>query len=182
MIFSGMKATVISTEYISKHQYFKARKDKYETATGKIVEEYFVVEMPDSACAVAITEDGDFVLVKQYRHPIGKMSLELPGGFVDPNEPIEKAITRELLEETGYTFSNVICLGKTYSNPGVLNNVTHLFLATGGVKTASQSLDDDEEIEIILKSREEVEALLEKSIFKQSMHELCLMKGLKVVG
>jgi ADP-ribose pyrophosphatase len=178
-----MPVKLINTEYISNHQYFTARKDKYETATGKVVEEYFVVEMPDSACALAITAEGDFVLVNQYRHPIGQMSLELPGGFIDANEPNEKAIARELLEETGYAFSAIICLGKTYSNPGVLNNATHLFLATGGVKVASQLLDDNEEIEIILKTKEEVLELLANGDFKQSMHELCLMKGLgKVRG
>jgi ADP-ribose pyrophosphatase len=173
-----MPVKTISTEYISNHQYFKARKDKYETATGKIVDEYFVVEMPDSACAVAITAEGNFVLVNQYRHPIGQMSLELPGGFIDGNEPNEKAIARELLEETGYAFSEIIYLGKTYSNPGVLNNATHLFLAKEGVKVATQTLDDNEEIEIILKTKAEVEELLANGSFKQSMHELCLMKGL----
>lgn len=174
-----MAVKIISTEYISNHQYFTARKDKYETPAGLVVEEYFVVEMPDSACAMAITADGKFVLVNQYRHPIGQMSLELPGGFVDANEPKEKAIARELLEETGYAFSEIICLGKTYSNPGVLNNATHLFLATGGVKVAKQLLDDNEEIEIILKTKEEVKTLLAEGAFKQSMHELCLMKGLE---
>jgi ADP-ribose pyrophosphatase len=172
-----MSVKTISTEYISNHPYFTARKDKYETPAGLVVEEYFVVEMPDSACAMAITAEGYFVLVNQYRHPIGQMSLELPGGFVDANEPKEKAIARELLEETGYAFSEIICLGKTYSNPGVLNNATHLFLATGGVKVATQLLDENEEIEIVLKTKEEVETLLDNGAFKQSMHELCLMKG-----
>jgi ADP-ribose pyrophosphatase len=172
-----MAFEILSTEYLSNHQYFKARKDKYQTPTGKIVEEYFVVEMPDSACALAITADDNVVLIHQYRYPIGVMSIELPGGFIDPNEPIEKAIARELLEETGYRFAEIVHIGKTYSNPGVLNNTTQLFVATGGIKVTSQSLDGNEEIEIILKTKEEVKEMMKLHTFKQSMHELCLLKG-----
>jgi ADP-ribose pyrophosphatase len=164
-------------EYISRHKYFTAREDAYQTASGKIVDPYFVVELPDSACATAITEDGNIILVEQYRHPIGQNCIELPGGFVDDNEPMELAIARELLEETGYSFKKIIYLGKTYANPGILNNATHLFLATGGIKTSTQSLDDNEEIIIHLKPIAEVKKMMLQNEIKQAMHELCLVKA-----
>ena len=172
-----MNFKTLSKEYLSNHKYFTARKDSYETPFGKIVDPYFVVEMPDSAVAVAITADNKIILIKQYRHPINEMSVELPGGFIDDKEQIESAIARELKEETGYTFSQIHYLGKTYSNPGVLNNATEMFLATGGTKTGEQSLDANEEIIILLKSIEEVKTMMEKREFKQSLHELCLYRA-----
>ncbi len=171
-----MPFKTLSQEYLNKHLYFTARKDIYETDTGKIVDPYFVVEMPDCAVAVPFTAEGDIVFIEQYRHPINQLSIELPGGFIDGNEPKEVAIARELLEETGYRFTEIIYLGKTYSNPGVLNNATHLFLAKGGVKAAQQSLDDNEEIKILLKSVDEVNEMIDRNEIKQSLHELCLYK------
>ncbi len=168
----------ISSTYIQKHQYFTARKDAYSTPTGKIIDPYFVVELPVSACALGITEAGEFVLVKQFRYPINQECIELPGGFVDENEPKESAIERELLEETGYRFKQTIYLGLTYANPGILNNATHLFLCTGGVKTANQTLDDNEEIEILLKSKTELLELIAKGQIKQAMQELCALRAL----
>jgi ADP-ribose pyrophosphatase len=172
-----MPFKTLSQEYLSKHIYFTSRKESYETDTGKIVNPYFVVEMPDCAVAMPITAEGDIIFIEQYRHPIGKLCIELPGGFIDANEPKENAIARELLEETGYLFSEIIYLGKTYSNPGVLTNATHLFLTMGGIKTAQQSLDENEEIKILLKSVEEVKQMIDKNAIIQSMHELCLYKA-----
>jgi ADP-ribose pyrophosphatase len=177
-----MPFKTLSKEYLSKHVYFTARKDSYETDTGKIVDPYFVVEMPDCALAMAFTAEGEIIFIEQYRHPIGQLSIELSGGFIDDNEPKEIAVTRELLEETGYSFTEIIYLGKTYSNPGVLTNVTHLFLAKGGIKIAQQSLDDNEEIKILLKSVEEVKDMMAKSEIRQSMHEFCLYKGFEYMN
>jgi ADP-ribose pyrophosphatase len=172
-----MAFKTLSKEYINNHIYFTARKDSYETDAGKIVDPYFVVEMPDCAVAMAFTEDGKIIFIEQYRHPIGQLSIELPGGFIDTNEAMEEAVARELLEETGYSITDIVYLGKTYSNPGVLTNVTHLFLAKGATKTATQSLDPNEEINILLKSVEEVKAMMQRNEIKQSLHELCLYKG-----
>ena len=172
-----MSVKTISSEYISRHQYFTARKDSYQTETGKIVDPYFVVELPMAAAVMAITEDKDVVMVKQYRHPVGESMLELPGGFIEAGEDPELAIRRELLEETGYSCKNIHLLGKTALNPGVLNNYTFMFLALGAVKTAPQQLDANEEIEIILKPIDELRQMLMNNEIKQSLHALCMFYG-----
>ncbi|CAN5897994.1 NUDIX hydrolase [soil metagenome] len=172
-----MSTKILSSEYINRHQYFTARKDSYQTADGKIVDPYFVVEIPTSVAVMAISEDNDVILVKQYRHPLSESLLELPGGFMDAGELPQHAAERELLEETGYSFSSYHYLGVTAANPGVLNNYTHMFLATGGKMTSLQSLDANEEIEIILKPLPEVKLMLQHNEIVQSMHALCMFYG-----
>lgn len=167
----------LSSKYLSKHIYFTAREDRCEMPDGIIVDPYFVVEMPASVCAMAISEAGEVILIKQYRHPIEEFIWELPGGFIDENESSEKAMARELLEETGYEFKEIQYLATVAGNPGVLNNFTGLYLATGGEKIATQQLDDNEEIEIKLFTLQEVKAMLLNNEIKQALHTACLFYG-----
>ncbi len=172
-----MNWKTLSSEYLSDHPYFKARKDVCQMPNGTVVDPYFVVEMPESVCAMAITENNEVILIKQYRHPIEESILELPGGFVDKDEAPETSIARELQEETGYRFTDFHFLGRTAGNPGVLNNFTTLYLATGGHKVAEQKLDYNEEIEIKLFSLEEVREMLVNSEIKQALHATCIFYG-----
>ena len=172
---------ILRSEYINKHIYFTARKDAYKTPDGKIVDPYFVVELPMSVCALVITEHGKVIFVEQYRHPLQKKLLELPGGFVDAGETPEVAIGRELLEETGHQFDDIRFLASTAANPGVLNNYTQLFLCRGGRKVSGQSLDPNEEIELKFYSIEDARVLLEQNKIEQSMHALCMFYAFQVL-
>jgi len=179
---SKLNWKTISSEYLNRHVYFTARRDRCERQDGVIVDPYFVVELPTAATAFALTEDNKVVLVKQYRHPISEVCLETPGGFVDEGEDFQAAMKRELLEETGYTFSSVEYLAKFAANPGVLNNYTEMFFATGGKKVAGQQLDANEEIEIVELTIDEVIDLLVQQKIVQSVHVNCIFFALLKLG
>jgi 8-oxo-dGTP pyrophosphatase MutT (NUDIX family) len=94
----------------------------------------------------------------------------------------EKAIARELLEETGYEFSNYDYLGEVAANGGLLNNYTKLYLATGGKKVAKQNLDHNEEIKVELISIDELIELLLESKIVQSLHANAIFYALIKMG
>jgi ADP-ribose pyrophosphatase len=172
----------LSSEYISNHIYFTARRDRCQREDGTIVDPYFVVELPTSATALALTADNKVLMVKQYRHPIGEVILETPGGFIDPGEDFSTGMKRELMEETGYDFKEIEYLGRVAANPGVLNNYTELYLAKGGVKTREQQLDHNEEIEVVEITLEELTDMLMRQEIKQSLHVNCIFFALLKMG
>ena len=178
-----MKWKILSSEYLFKDRWFSVRKDRCETPDGKIVDPYFVYEFPTWVAALPITEDNKVVMVKQYRHAIEQISLEIPGGCVDDTDKnFEDAVSRELLEETGYSFKKFDYLGKISSNPSTNNNWMHMFLATGGIKTQEQKLDHNEEIDVELYSIDEVKNLIKENKIPQSMHVACMLYGFQKLG
>lgn len=177
-----MKWKTLSSEYISNHVYFTARRDVCEREDGRIIDPYFVVEMPTSATALAITEDNQVILTRQYRHPIGQVILELPGGFVDPGEDFATGMRRELLEETGYAFDQVEWVGRVAANPGVLSNFTELFVAVGGKKVQEQELDFNEEIEVFTVPLEKFQEMMLNQEIPQSLHISCAFFALLKMG
>ena len=172
----------LSSEYISNHIYFTARRDRCQRDDGAIIDPYFVVELPTSATALALTANNKVLMVRQYRHPIGEVILETPGGFIDPGEDFATGMKRELREETGYAFDNIEYVGRVAANPGVLNNYTELFLATGGIKEQAQQLDHNEEIEVVEISMDELTGMLMRQEIKQSLHVNCIFFALIKMG
>lgn len=175
-----MKWKTLSSEYLFRDLWFKVRKERCETPEGKIVDPYYVYEFPNWVTAVALTEDGQIIMEQQYRHALGEVCIEIPGGCVDDTDAsFEDAIRRELLEETGYAFSSFEYLGKISANPSTNANLMHMFLAKGGKKVTEQHLDPNEEIKVSLHSVEEVREMLLKNEIIQAMHVTCLMYAFK---
>lgn len=178
-----MKWKTLSSEYIFNDRWFKVRKEKCETPEGIIVDPYYVYDFPTWVGALPVTEDGKLVMVRQYRHALGETILEIPGGCVDDTDKdFEEAVARELLEETGYIFSSYEYLGRISPNPSTNSNLLHMFLAKGGQKVASQKLDENEVMEVILLSVDELKQLLRENKIIQSMHVSCILYGLDKLG
>jgi 8-oxo-dGTP pyrophosphatase MutT (NUDIX family) len=110
--------------------------------------EFLVLEAPEWVNVVPLTADGNVVLVEQYRQGTGEVTLEIPGGMVDPGDasPADAA-RRELLEETGYWAETIELTGVVAPNPAIQNNLCHSFVATGLVSRGAPALDSTEDIE-----------------------------------
>ena len=95
-------------------------------------------------CIVAIDDDENVLVVKQFRYPFKSILTELPAGKLDSiNEDPLSAAKRELKEETGALAENFEYLGKIYTTPALMNEIIHMYLATGLV-FEEQCLDEDE--------------------------------------
>lgn len=177
-----MEWKIIDTEYLYRQPWLTVRKEKLELPNGKIMQAYYTLEYPTWVTAFALTKDREVVLVKQYRHGLGVVSIETPGGVVDDGEDLHTAVARELVEETGYEFEEFIDLGKISANPATTNNYMHMFLATGGEKKREQKLDETEDVEVILCSIDEVKQMLRDRSIVQALHTSCIFFALERLG
>lgn len=112
-----------------------------------------VLEHPGSVGIVAFDPNGLLLMVRQYRHPIGRELLELPAGTLDPGESPETCAERELQEETGYRPARLERLGGFYLAPGYCDEYHHVFLATG--LSESRLEGDEEAIDLVAMPLEE---------------------------
>jgi ADP-ribose diphosphatase len=97
---------------------------------------FYRIDSADWVNVVALTRAEELVLVRQYRHGEGRVTLEIPGGLVDPGESAARAAARELLEETGYRAGSVEPLGVVNPNPALFGNRTETFLVRGAERVA----------------------------------------------
>jgi ADP-ribose pyrophosphatase len=107
-----------------------------------------IAEHSDSVCIVPIDEQGNILLVRQYRKPVEMDLLEVPAGGIEEGEVPEEAVQRELQEEIGYTAGNLQHLSSFWLAPGWCTEYMHAYLATDLIPS-SLAADDDEFISVV---------------------------------
>lgn len=137
-------------QVVLENCWLRVRRDRCRTPRGVVIDDYYVVEKPDFTMVAAVTGAGEVVLIREYKHGIGRVVWQLPAGYLSPGEEAETNARRELWEETGYQADHWQKLGTWAANSGLLSNYAHLFLATGLRQTGQAHWDDTEEIAVRL--------------------------------
>lgn len=144
--------------------------------TGKSIEHTTIVH-PGAAVILPITEQGDIILINQFRPSLKKWLLELPAGTLEKGELPAECAHRELEEETEYSASELITLGQVTPLAGFCDEIQHLFVAKQLSKTARLSCDDDEVIEVVTLSIQELEQKIIIGQITDSKTIACLSKA-----
>jgi 8-oxo-dGTP pyrophosphatase MutT (NUDIX family) len=139
---------ILASRHIADTKLFNLE-SRLIQAEQKSPTEVVVLEAPDWVNVVAVTDEGRVVLIEQYRHGIQLITLEIPGGVVDPGETPQNAAERELLEETGYSARDWTLLGTVRPNPAFLSNSCYTYLAGGAHRLQDQHLDPGEDISVL---------------------------------
>ncbi len=157
------------------------RVDKCALPNGKFLDAT-IFEFRSWANILALTKDNEAVLIKQYRHGVRDVLWEIPGGVVEDGEGPLEGVKRELLEETGYTASEFVQVGRLYPNPALQTNTMYCFLALGAEKVAGQNLDDGEDIEVHLMPLDELVPMMQRGEFIHALQVAALFQVLVHLG
>jgi ADP-ribose pyrophosphatase len=152
---------LLSSSTALDEKWFPVRKDVVQLPSGKIVDDYFVWEAPHIVDVVPVTPDGSFVLVRQYRHAMGKIMVQFPAGAQDKGETPEQAAARELEEETGYRCRKLVQLGTTAPYVTKMTGTNSIFIALDATPTGTAHYDEQEESEVVIKTLDELFTLID---------------------
>jgi ADP-ribose pyrophosphatase len=162
-----------------KKPWFEIFKEKIQLPDGKIVPEYYEIEMPHYTAVFAVTLENKIIILRCYRHAIGEVTLTMPGGMIEEGESPLAGIQREFLEETGYKAKDWKPLGTFVGNSTRGCGTYHLFFATGAESVQKPDSGDLEELELLLWSPEEVEQALDEGQAKSLGVASMLLLGLR---
>jgi len=132
---------------IYKGKVIELSLEKALLPTGKEIE-LEVVRHPGAGAVVPLRENGNILLVRQFRNAVGGYLCEIPAGKLEPGENPEAGAARELEEETGWRAARLTPLVSVFTSPGFCNERIHLFLGEG-LSPGTQSLGEDEVLEVI---------------------------------
>ena len=151
--------TQVTSEEIFHGKVVHLFRDTVRLPNGKTATRE-LLRHPGASAIVPLTDEGNVILVRQYRYPFAQVMLEIPAGKLDPGEDPLVCAKRELTEETGYEAEEIVPLGVFYPSVAILNEKIHLYLARGLTFRATNP-DDDEFLNVEQRPlREMVEAIM----------------------
>lgn len=163
---SGLIETFVSKKTIWHGRAVNFDVDTVRLPNGKLATREFLAH-PGAVGVVPFLDRDTIVLVRQYRHAVGEVTLELPAGKIDPRESVLSCIKRELAEETGYTAAKFAPLIKYWPTPAFADEVLHLYVATG-LKPGKVNTDADEFIETVVMPFKKAVAMVESGKIRDS--------------
>ena len=169
--------SLLSSREIFKTPFIRVRAESLELPNKKVIPNYYIVDCVDWVNIVALTPRQELVLVKQYRHPVSHVTLEIPGGAVDPRttETPEEAARRELIEETGFVPREMRLLIEHHPNPALQSNRIYSYLALDCEPLQAQNLDEFEDIEVVLEPLSRLSEMIDGGEIKHSLALTALM-------
>jgi len=148
----------LSSDLIYEGRAVRLRVDTVRMPNGRDTTRE-IVEHSDCVAIIALDDEDNVLLVKQFRKPVEKELLEIPAGGIEPGEELEDCVRREMREETGFLPQKVERLGGFYSSPGYCTEYLHFFLATDLVHSPLQA-EDSESIKLVRVRLDEVIGLV----------------------
>jgi 8-oxo-dGTP pyrophosphatase MutT (NUDIX family) len=167
---------VLESIYLHRRPWLTMRQDKVRLSSGRTIDDYYIQEFPPWVNVLAITSQQEAVLIRQYRHGLGRVSYELPAGVHETEESLLDAAKRELLEETGYSGGTWSPLMELSPNPAIQNNISYSFLAEGVSLTSTQQLDETEEITVHLVPIDQLRTIILSGEMIQALHTAPVLK------
>jgi ADP-ribose diphosphatase len=145
--------TILGREKALDSAWYQVFKETVRLPSGEVLDDYFVRENSSAVLIVPRTKDGEFILTRQYKHGAGQIVLEFPAGKIDQGEDVLAAARRELREETGGE-ADALTLGPTFfDDPTNSRGQTFVVFAEGVRLRYEQSLDSNEDINVVTLSR-----------------------------
>lgn len=152
--------TVARRDIIEDLPFLKLSVEHVHLPNGQEIENFYKIHLPEYAVIVAQTLEGLIVMERQYKHALGKVILNLPAGYLNPNESSLACAKRELLEETGFETENWYHLGSFCVDGNRGCGKMHAFVASDAYCVSVPQNEDSEELEIIFKKPEDTLKLL----------------------
>ncbi|RPI79887.1 MAG: NUDIX hydrolase [Desulfobacteraceae bacterium] len=160
---------LIDSRIEKKFPIFDLRVDRAQSPRTGREHDFFILESADWVNVIPVTPEKEVVLIRQYRHGLREITLEIPGGILEPGDSPAAAARRELSEETGYEGGTWSALDYVSPNPAFLNNRCYTFLAEDVVLKRGQEQDDKEDIEITLEPLQQIPRLIREGRIRHSL-------------
>lgn len=175
--YQHLVETQISSAQIFTGNFMKVMRDVVELPNGKFSEREYI-KHSGAVAVIALDNENNIIMEKQYRHPVKQVMIELPAGKIDSNEDVLECGKRELLEETGYIADNWTYLGEILPCIGYSTERIHFYLAENITFTKAK-LDDGEFLDVYKQPLQDVinEAYSGKITDAKTLSGLMLLIG-----
>ena len=170
-------AKILSSRTVYKGGHIEVREDRVIEPAGHECSREIVVH-PGAVCIVALPTPNEVILIRQYRHAVGRELVEIPAGTLHAGEDPRECAIRELEEEAGYLASSMVERARFWTTPGFTTELMYLYEATGLTKTQINP-DEDEVIEVDIVSRSKALQMIDDGQIQDAKSILGLLRILK---